>query len=383
MKLRHIVLAALIAAAFVYLVPPRRPYVRESLPWEKNNDATPVTLAQAPPAPLTGDEQINIQVYKEASPAVVNITTVTLTYDFFLNAVPAEGAGSGFIIDDQGHIITNNHVIAGARQVQVAVGNDKQRYRADIVGADQRSDLAVLKINAGRKLPFLRLGDSSALQVGQKVLAIGNPFGQFQNTLTVGVVSSLGRQVRDPSGGELDEVIQTDAAINRGNSGGPLLNSRGEVIGVNTLIIGETNLGIAFAIPSNRAKTIVADLLREGRVLRPYMGLRGSIPISGDLAEALDLGVQEGVLILQVEPNSAADDAGLRGGRRMAIVGNYQMPVGGDVIVAMDGQTVKDTADIRRVLDHHKPGDTIKVTVYRDKKKLDVQVHLALQPLPR
>jgi putative serine protease PepD len=385
MKLRHFVLAVAIAGAFIYLVPPRRPYTRESLPWEKNGATPPVTLAQAAPVagPLSGDEQNNIQVYKESSPAVVNITTVVLTYDFFLNAVPAEGAGSGFLIDDQGHVVTNNHVISGARQVQVALANDKQRYKAEIVGTDERSDLAVLKINAGRKLPFLRLGDSAAVQVGQKVLAIGNPFGQFQNTLTVGVVSSLGRRVREPGGGELDEVIQTDAAINRGNSGGPLLNSRGEVIGVNTLIIGETNLGIAFAIPSNKAKTIVADLLREGRVLRPYLGLRSSWALSSDLAEALGLSVNEGVLVLEVAPNSPADAAGLRGGRRMAVIGNYQVPVGGDVIVALAGEPVRDSPEIQRILDHHRPGDTIQVTVYRDKRKIEIPVHLEVRPAAR
>jgi len=382
MRLRHFVLAAVLLAGAYYVSPVRRPYSAGRLPWEKDqaSAAIPVTLAQSAGS---NDEQNNIQIYKQASPAVVNITTVTLSYDFFMNAVPAEGAGSGFLIDDLGHVITNNHVISGARQVQVAVGNDKQRYRATIVGADPRSDLAVLKIDAGRKLPFLKLGDSTGIQVGQKVLAIGNPFGQFQNTLTTGVVSSLGRTLRDRSGSELDDVIQTDAAINPGNSGGPLLNSRGEVIGINTAIIGQTYLGIGFAIPINRAKEIVGDLLREGRVVRPWLGVRQSWPLTAELAEALQLPVEEGLLILEVVSSSPADVAGLRGGQRMAIIGNYQVPVGGDVIVAFAGQPVRDLSDVRRVLDRHKPGETVKMSIYRGRQKMDVSVRLEPVPVSR
>ncbi|MCX6615847.1 MAG: trypsin-like peptidase domain-containing protein [Acidobacteria bacterium] len=227
MRFRHLVLAAAIIAAFVYLTTysPMRPFGpgnwRGPLPWERG--ATPVsnvTLAQG--ERFSPDEQNNIEVYKAASPAVVNITTVTLAYDFFLNAVPVEsGAGSGFLIDADGDIVTNYHVISGARQVQVTMA-DKSRFKAQVVGADPRSDLAVVRVSAEKKLPYLQLGDSKNLQVGQKVLAIGNPFGQFQNTLTTGVISSLGRSVRDPdSRNVLEDVIQTDAAINPGNSAWP------------------------------------------------------------------------------------------------------------------------------------------------------------------
>ena len=225
MKLRHFLLAAALVAAFIYFTTyaPVGPFEpdrwRGPLPWERATAPAP-GVTQAQTGGFSADEQNNIQVYKAASPAVVNVTTVTLTYDFFLNPVPREGAGSGFLIDSDGKIVTNFHVISGARRVQVALA-DRSRYPAEVLGYDQRSDLAVLRIQAGRELPYLRLGDSGSLQVGQKVLAIGYPFGQFQNTLTTGVISALGRDVRGRSRGDvLEDVIQTDAAINPGNSAG-------------------------------------------------------------------------------------------------------------------------------------------------------------------
>jgi S1-C subfamily serine protease len=352
---------------------------RGPLPWERGASRVPnVTLAQG--ERFSPDEQNNIEVYKAASPAVVNITTVTLAYDFFLNAVPVEsGAGSGFLIDADGDIVTNYHVISGARQVQVTMA-DKSRFKAQVVGADPRSDLAVVRVSAEKKLPYLQLGDSKNLQVGQKVLAIGNPFGQFQNTLTTGVVSSLGRSVRDPdSRNVLEDVIQTDAAINPGNSGGPLLDSHGRVIGINTAIVGPTNLGIGFAIPVNRIKLIVGDLLREGRVLRPYLGV-ATLPISKDLAGVLELPVDQGLLVVRVEPGSPADKAGIRGGGRAVIVGTWEIPVGGDIVVQLDGEQMIHSEDLLRRVENKRVGETVKVTVFRGSKRLDVSVQLQARP---
>ena len=388
MKLRHFLLAAAIAAAFIYFTtyapvgPLERGGWRGALPWERETSPTPgVTLAQS--GGFSADEQNNIQVYRVASPAVVNVTTIALTYDFFLNPVPVEaGAGSGFLIDADGSIVTNFHVISGARQVQVTLA-DRERYRAEVIGYDERSDLAVVRIQAGKKLPFLQLGDSRGLRVGQKVLAIGNPFGQFQNTLTTGVISSLGRNVRDRnSGAVLEDVIQTDAAINPGNSGGPLLNSHGEVVGINTAIIGPANIGIGFAIPVNRMKLIVADLLREGRVMRPYLGVF-PLPLNRDLAELLELPVDQGLLILQVSPDSPADKAGLRGGTETVVVGNWKIPVGGDIIVEMDGEPVAAQENLRRRIENKRAGDTVRLTLFRGRRRLEVSVPLEVRPTRR
>ena len=382
MKLRHFFLAGMIAGAFIYLtayapIGPRAGRWRGALPWETGGSTAPeVALAQG--GGFSADEQNSIQVYQAASPAVVNVTTITLTYDFFLNPVPVEaGAGSGFIIDETGDIVTNYHVISGARRVLVTLA-DRSQHQAKLVGADPRSDLAVLRISAGRKLPYLRLGDSQKLQVGQKVLAIGNPFGQFQNTLTTGVVSSLGRSVREPrSGLILEDVIQTDAAINPGNSGGPLLSSHGVVVGINTIIVGPTNLGIGFAIPVNRIKLIVGDLLREGRVLRPYLGVR-TLPLSRDLADVLELPVAEGLLVLNVEPDSPASKAGLRGGSESVVVGNWEIPVGGDIIVELDGQPVGQ--DLSRRIESKRVGDTVRLTLFRSRRRTEVSVQLEARP---
>ena len=385
MKLRHFLLAAAMVAAFIYFTTylPVGPFEkgrwRGALPWEGETSPVPgVTLAQS--GGFGSDEQNNIQVYKAASPAVVNVTTITLTYDFFLNPVPMEGgAGSGFLIEPDGKIVTNFHVISGARRVQVMLA-DRSRHQAEVLGYDERSDLAVLRIQAGRELPYLRLGESDSLQVGQKVLAIGNPFGQFQNTLTTGVISSLGRNIRDRgSGAVLEDVIQTDAAINPGNSGGPLLNSHGEVVGINTAIVGPANIGIGFAIPVNRMKLIVADLLREGRVMRPYLGVV-LLPLSPDLAELLDSPVGEGLLVLTVSHNSPAEKAGIRGGTKTVVVGNLRLPAGGDMIVEMDGEPVGAREELGRRIENKRPGDTVRLLLYRGLRRLEVTVRLEARP---
>ncbi|HYL67556.1 MAG TPA: trypsin-like peptidase domain-containing protein, partial [Candidatus Limnocylindria bacterium] len=245
-------------------------------------------------------ETENINIYKQASPAVANIVTRTVEYDFFFNPVPVEGAGSGFLIDIDGHILTNYHVVQGAQTIEVTLG-DQSRFKAKLIGADSRNDIALIKIDPkDRKLTALVLGDSRNLLVGQRVLAIGNPFG-FQSTLTTGIVSSLGRTVQTSESTFIDEAIQTDAAINRGNSGGPLLNSHGEVIGINSAIYAPTGTtaGIGFAIPINTARRVADDLISQGRVRRATLGVEGRALWPG-LAEALHLSVEKGILVERV-----------------------------------------------------------------------------------
>jgi S1-C subfamily serine protease len=323
---------------------------------------------------LDGEEQNNIGVYKKNIPSVVNVTSRVMTFDFFYGLVPQDGQGSGFIIDKDGHILTNYHVIENARQVEVTLHNRK-KYKATVVGTDQAHDLAVIQIKAPDLVPAV-LGDSAHLQVGQKVYAIGNPFG-LAGTMTRGIVSSI-RPVREPSGATIGDAIQTDAAINPGNSGGPLMNWHGEVIGINTMILSSVgqNAGIGFAIPINTAKAVLNDLMTLGRVRRPALGVR-TIPISADLADEMGLPADYGLLILQVTPGGAADLAGLRGGTERAYLGNKLIMLGGDLIVAIDGQKVEDEMDLSQLMNNHRAGDTVKVTIYRDKKKMDVSVALA------
>lgn len=330
--------------------------------------------------PLTEDESINVRIYRQASPAVANILTKATEYDFFMDPVPVEGAGSGFIIDPRGYILTNYHVVEGAQSIEVVLG-DQSRHPAKYIGADQRNDVALIKIDPkGKQLATLKLGDSRAIQVGQKVLAIGNPFG-FQSTLTTGVISALGRTVQTSQTTAIEEAIQTDAAINRGNSGGPLIDSHGDVIGINSAIYTPTGTtaGIGFAIPINTAKNIANDLITSGRVHRPFLGVE-TLALAGGLAEALDLPVQEGLLVEVATKGGPAAAAGVRGGDRSVLAGMRRLYIGGDVIVAIDGQKVANQFDINLILNHHRPGDTVNVTVYRGGKKMDISVKLGESP---
>ena len=371
---RLILVAAILTAAFYYFTTHHRgpgPYA----PARWIGAAGPLEITEASgPAQLDPEEQNNVSIYKKVLPAVVNITSTSVSFDFFYGVVPEQGAGSGFIIDKEGHIVTNYHVIANARQLEVTLAN-KKKYKAEVIGADRSHDLAVIKINAS-SLSVATLGDSSHLQVGQKVYAIGNPFGMFSGTMTRGIVSSI-RSVREPDGVYIDEAIQTDAAINPGNSGGPLLNSKGEVIGINTMIAGTAgqNSGIGFAIPINTAKAVLNDLVTFGRVKRPALGIR-SLPIGPELAEQMGLPVDYGVLIISVAPGSAAERAGLKGGSERAYIGNIPIMLGGDLIVAIDGQDVVDQQDLSHVMNNHRAGDSVTVTIYRNKRKMDVKVTL-------
>ena len=327
-------------------------------------------------AGLDPTEAENVRIYKLASPAVANIVTRTVEYDFFLNPVPVEGAGSGFLIDNDGHILTNYHVVQGAQTVEVTLG-DQSRYKARLIGADTRNDIALIQIDAkGKKITPLTLGDSRNLQVGQRVLAIGNPFG-FSGTLTTGIVSSLGRTVQTSDTTFIDEAIQTDAAINRGNSGGPLLDSHGEVIGINTAIFAPngTTAGIGFAIPINTAKRVAEDLIKTGRVRRASLGVEGRALWPG-LADALNLPVQQGILIERVTPGGPAAQAGIRGGTRSVLAGLQEIRVGGDVLVAIDGQDIASQIDLNLRLNRAEPGNSVTLTIVRDGKKIDVPVKL-------
>ena len=369
--LRPVLFGVMIAGAFFYFTTYRAS--RGALTdWIGRPNKLEISEASSNDS-LDAEEQNNISVYRKNISSVVNITSKAVTFDFFYGLVPEEGQGSGFIIDKEGHILTNYHVIADARQIEVTLHNRK-KYKATIVGTDRSHDLAVVQIKAPDLTPMV-LGDSGNLQVGQKVYAIGNPFG-LAGTLTRGIVSSI-RQVQEPDGMTIDEAIQTDASINPGNSGGPLLNMHGEVIGINTMIASNVgqSAGIGFAIPINTAKAVINDLLTLGRVRRPALGVR-TIPIDSELASQMGLASDYGLLIVQVVPGGAADNAGLRGGSERAFLGNIPIMVGGDLIVAIDGKQVEDQQELAQIMNNHRAGDTVRVTVYRGKKKMDVNVVL-------
>src|SRR5690242_4330012 len=344
MKLvRPIAIAVLIVGAFFYFTTYRSGTFRLV-----NSPSPKVEITEAASnEPLDGEEQNNISVYRKNIGSVVNITSRAVTLDFFYGLVPQEGQGSGFILDHDGHILTNYHVIADAQRIEVTLHNRK-KYRATVVGQDRSQDLAIIQIKAPDLNP-MTMGDSKNLQVGQKVYAIGNPFG-LSGTLTSGIVSSI-RQVQEPDGVIIDEAIQTDAAINPGNSGGPLLNSRGEVIGINTMIASNVgqNAGIGFAIPINTAKAVLNDLVTLGRVRRPALGVR-TIPIDPELASELSLPVDYGLLIVGVTPGGSADNAGLRAGTERAYLGNIPIMLGGDLIIAIDDQKVEDEQDLTQMM---------------------------------
>jgi S1-C subfamily serine protease len=376
MKLiRPAVFALLIAGAFFYFTTWRsnaRQAGANPVGWLSHPAQVEITEASGGEG-LDSEEQNNISVYRKNIPSVVNVTSRAMTFDFFYGLVPQEGQGSGFVIDKEGHILTNYHVIADARQVEVTMHNRK-KYKATVVGTDPAHDLAVILIKAPDLVPAV-LGDSRNLQVGQKVYAIGNPFG-LAGTMTRGIVSSI-RPVREPNGATIDEAIQTDAAINPGNSGGPLMNWHGEVIGINTMILSSVgqNSGVGFAIPINTAKAVLNDLMTLGRVRRPALGVK-TIPISAELADEIGLPADYGLLIVQVTPGGSADQAGLHGGTERAYLGNIPIMLGGDLIVAIDGQKVEDEQDLSQVMNNHRAGDSVKITIYRNKKKIDVNVAL-------
>ena len=381
MRLRRILLVFLLVGGFWYLTTHFTPGLdRFSLShislFGGHGSGSPLELTEAHAAPAYDpEEQNNIAVYKRVLPSVVNITSTTLVFNFFYGTVPQQGQGSGFVLDKGGHVLTNFHVVEGAnRGIEVMLSN-KHRYSAKVVGTDKVHDLALLQIEAPN-LQAVTLADSADLSVGQKVYAIGNPFG-LSGTMTRGIISSI-RSIRGSEGAPIEDAIQTDAAINPGNSGGPLLNSRGEVIGINTMIASngaDQSSGIGFAIPINTAKAVLADLTRYGRVKRPSLGIV-SYAIGPDLASQMGLAADYGVLIQKVVPGGAAERAGLRGGSQQAYVGNTPIMLGGDLIVGIDGEEVTDPDTINSLMDKHQAGDTISVTLFRGRKQMTIKLIL-------
>ncbi|HSB13392.1 MAG TPA: trypsin-like peptidase domain-containing protein [Bryobacteraceae bacterium] len=377
---RILILAAVILGGFYLLTSVTHWNPRDALAPVRDAGGLWTQPDHARSAGLSADELNNIEVYKTAHNATVNITTVVYREDWFFRLVPVEGSGSGFIVNAEGQIVTNNHVVSGGRQIKVILA-DKSTYEARVLFNDEANDLALLKITPRKKLPFLRLGDSDQLQVGQKVLAIGNPFG-LEGTLTTGVISSLNRTIQAEANSPMEDMIQTDAAINPGNSGGPLLDTQGNVIGINTMIVGAANIGIGFAIPINRAKWRLDDYQARGRYARPYLGIR-SLYVSGELAEALDLPAEGGLLVISAERSSPAESAGLRGARRRVVVGNYEIPVGGDLIMAVDGQAVDGNTTLERAKNRKRVGEALNLTIYRDGRTMKVKVTLGEAPEQR
>ena len=337
------------------------------------------TKSASYPPIVSPEEETNIRIYRESSRSVVYVTSTRLKVGFWLQVIPEQGTGSGFLIDSEGHILTNNHVIAESDRLEVTL-YDETTFEAAIVGRDPVNDIALLKIDCPEGKCFsLELAESEEMLVGQKVLAIGNPFG-FERTLTTGIISSLGRRLESDYG-VMDGLIQTDAAINPGNSGGPLLNSRGEVIGINTVIASRTgeSAGVGFAVPVSTVKRILPDLMEHGRVIRAWIGITRATSLyamGNRVRRYLDLPVEEGVLVEQVARGSSADRAGIRGGGRNLWIGNVTIRVGGDVLVSMGGEPVRNLRDILRIAEDKKPGDELEFVYYRGSRKIAERVEL-------
>jgi S1-C subfamily serine protease len=383
-------LSSIITAAMVYVIlewrPLRSAEIARAPEISWASSSSPAGAPSQAQPPLGDEEKNNIDIYQRYGAGVVNITTTTLGYDFFLQPVPMEsGTGSGAVIDDQGHIVTNFHVVRNAQRLEVTLP-DKTKVDAKIVGADPNNDLAVIQINVprGRVTP-IPLGTSKGLQVGQKVLAIGNPYG-LERTLTTGIISSLGRSIQTENGRVIEDIVQTDAAINPGNSGGPLLNSHGEIIGINTAIFSpgpnSGSIGIGFAIPADTVRRITSDLLTLGYVRHPWLGVRNSIALKDypGLARALGLNTEQGVLIVTLQPNSPAQLGGIRGASEEVIVGFTRVPAGGDVILSLQGKEVNSQPEIATEVDRYKPGDKVNITVLRGNRKVDIPVVLQEAP---
>ena len=390
MKLRPVLLVLLLLSGFYY-VTTHSSSTGRLFPWLHHTTATvddaptastsvngpigsfQLTNASAAPA-FDAEEQQNIAVYKKALPSVVNITSTEVAFDFFYGPVPQQGQGSGFVLTKDGLILPNTHVIGNAQRVEAMLSN-KHKYKARVLATDKNHDLALIKIDAPDLTP-VTLSDSRNLMVGQRVYAIGNPFG-LNGTMTRGIISAI-RSIRGPQGNPIEDAIQTDAAVNPGNSGGPLLNSRGEVIGITTLIASngaDQSSGIGFAIPINTARAILDDYAKYGYIRRPTLDIV-TLPIGPDIAEQIGLPADYGILIERVLPGGAAEKAGLRGGTQRYYQGNMPVMLGGDLIVAMDGEEITTPQDLAAVMNSHRAGDTVTVTIFRGRKRMDVKVTL-------
>jgi serine protease Do len=326
-------------------------------------------------------ENVIVKAYESNKESVVNIVSREFVYSFWEGVVPRDGQGSGFIIDSSGYILTNYHVVKDAQTIEVTLTGE-EKLDGVVVGQDPSSDLAVLKVSPSESLKAVTLGSSGDLRVGQMVIAIGNPFG-LERTVTMGVISSLDRQLSTETGEVMENVIQTDASINPGNSGGPLLNLKGEVIGINTAIFSLSggNQGIGFAIPIDKTKEITRQLIKYGRVLRPWLGIGDGYVITPKLTRILELPVQQGILVTDIISNSPADKAGIRGAsERVRMSRQIAIDVGGDVIIEIAGQKITSGKDLRKIIRRQKIGDKVAITIYRGKKKMVLEVVLEEGP---
>ena len=386
MKLRMSVAVLLVLALIALVACDMAPKVTPS----QQHTAVPTpAVIVATPAPLppqivqsaAADEQVVIDIYARVSPAVVHITSRIVVRDFFYGDVPQEGTGSGFVIDQQGHIVTNNHVVEDAEKITVTL-SDETSVEAKVVGTDPSTDLAVVQIDVpADKLHPVEMGTSANLRVGQRAIAIGNPFG-LDRTLTTGVISSLGRPLQTQNNRTIYDVIQTDAAINPGNSGGPLLDSSGRVIGVNSAIYSPSggSVGVGFAIPVDTVRRVTISIIEKGYYPHPWLGITG-LSITSDLANYLKLPVGRGVLVINVTSGQAAAQAGIRGGSRRVQIGNYVVLVGGDILTAIDGNKVSAMEDMVKYLETKaKVGQVVNLTITRDSTEQTVQATLGEQP---
>jgi len=383
------ILTAVTTAALVYVLLEWRPLgdIRRlpDVTWASSSSSSSSTAAPLAKGkgnvPISDDELNNIEVYQKTNTGVVNIRSASVAYDIFFRPIPQSGVGSGVIIDDVGHIVTNHHVIEDAEQLEVTLA-DKSSYSARVVGDDPNNDLAVLKIDVSTDKLKIPLGTSKDLQVGQKVLAIGNPY-RLDRTLTTGIISSVGRSLTIENGRVVEGIIQTDAAINPGNSGGPLLNTSGEVIGINSAIVSSANggnVGIGFAIPVETVKMITTDLITLGYVRHPYLGV-DAIQLSDYPTDAASLGVEpKGLLVIAVKQGSPASAAGIQPTRVGTNSRGRRVPVGGDIIIAFDGKNVNSTAELGSAIDRRKAGERVSITVLRNNQK--IQIPITLQEAP-
>lgn len=329
---------------------------------------------------LSAEENENILIYETMGPGVVNISAAIFSYDYSYNPVPGAGSASGFVIDNKGHIVTNAHVVQEGERLEVTFF-DGTTKEASVVGIDATTDLAVIKVSVSEKLLApIDFGKSKNLKVGQKVLAIGNPFG-LDRTLTTGIVSSLGRTLRAENGRLMSGIIQTDAAINPGNSGGPLLDRQGKVIGINSAIFSPigASVGIGFAIPVETVKRILPQLLKKGYVSRPWLGITG-YGIDKEVIKALDIKADHGVLVVDLVEDGPALKAGLKGANVIVPVGNLELPIGGDLITKLAGNKVYSLDDLHLVLEERKIGETVSLEVVRGNKEISVDVVLTEMP---
>ena len=376
--------ALALAGAALFGVGAKTTTIRELAP--ALNDSSPAALE----APRAGGALTTNQIFRRDAPGVVQVTSTQIVqtpaqplFGFGPSTQQEKALGSGFVMDKAGHIVTNYHVVANARSVEVSFSNS-DNLKARIVGADPSTDIAVLQVDAkSRALTPVPFGNSDRVRVGDSVVAIGNPLG-YDRSMTAGIVSAVQRAITAPNQYPIDHVIQTDAPINHGNSGGPLINVRGEVVGVNAQIATgnsgtDGNIGIGFAIPINTVRTVVAQLIQNGKVEHAFIGITAK-PVTAQIARLFRLPANQGLLVMSVEPGSGAAAAGLRGGSDTAVVSGESWPIGGDLIVAADGVGLSSLDHLRDLIAAKKPGQSISLEVYRGDSKITIHVKLGRQP---